>query len=411
MRPLALVAALMAAVIAGGCDTRAPNNPFDPRNPETGGRPNFLTAVARNGFADLRWQDGGMRDIESFSVHRGTDPDTLEMVAALPAVRRTLRDGGLAPGVTYYYAIGFNFEGGGPLLTAPVPATPGPDVPWALDSASSPLVLLSADGRAAVSRYGEGHDFIDLSVESSSSWAWCVDAAAGVLVAYDEDGALRAVLDDFAFPTRVSADPRDGGVWIVSYDAGTLTRVDVRFTREVVDDTLSGPLDVEAAPTGGCWVSDDLGQIHRYYPSGSRTTVAGLSWPAALSDVGREEVWAADPVAREAVRVSPEGVLARTGGLDGPFDVAALPQGGCWIADRKRVLKVDRDGEVLLTVGGFDGARAVSFNPRTGECWVADPPADKIVRIDAEGERVVEMEQLVSPFAIAGRWSGTPTSR
>ena len=96
--------------------------------------------------------------------------------------------------------------------------------------------------------------------------------------------------------------------------------------------------------------------------------------------------------------------MARVDGLDGPYDVAATPDGGCWIADRDRVIRVDGSGEILISVGGFSGARAVDYNPRTDECWVADSLADRIVRVNSQGEFVTVLFDVTSPFEVAGIW-------
>ncbi len=379
-------------------------NPFDPLNPETGGRPSLLSVVARSRFADLRWEDAGVPGLTSLRIYQGTDRTRLEVVAQLPPDRRLYRAAGLEDDVTYYFAVGFQFGDQEPLLTASVPGTPGPDVPWVLDEADPPLVILSADGREVVSRRGEGAYLVDLSVDPSRSVAWTVDPKAGQLIAYDHNGELAALWEGFSFPTRVSADLAEGGVWIISFDQGTLSRVRSSGVRTVVDDTLTGPMDVESSPSGGCWVSDEIGNIYRYSPLGTRTNVAQLSLPVELSDAGRDEVWVADHAAGEAVRLSEEGVLSRVVGLDGPFGVAALPNGGCWIADRQRVLMVDRNGETLLVFDEFKGARALDFNTRTGECWVADSLGDVIVRLDSDGTKTIATTKVISPFMIAGRW-------
>ena len=116
------------------------------------------------------------------------------------------------------------------------------------------------------------------------------------------------------------------------------------------------------------------------------------------------EVWVADPLMDAALLMSAAGIVSQVDGLDGPFDVATTSDGGCWIADRTSVLLVDESGEVQLVVGGFTGAADVAYNSRTGECWVADSLADKIVRVNSSGEWVIVLSGVTSPFALEGRW-------
>jgi hypothetical protein len=399
--------ALFAAVIlmlAAGCDTRTRENPFDPGNPETGGRPSLLNASARDGFVDLRWQDGGMAGIESFGIYKGLSPDSLTLIVSVPFRYRLFREGGLTNGLTYYFAIGFQFFHGEDLLTAAEPATPGPDVTWILDGENRPLALLGADGRSVVSREAFGADLVDLSVEPEISLVWSIDPVRGQLMAYDENGRLSASRPGFELRSRVSADLTRGGVWLISFDRGTLERVDRQGRRSLIDSTLVMPLDVDASPLGGCWVSDAQGLVHRYSPEGAKLTVEQVARPTRLSAIGNNNVWVADPLWDEALKISNAGILARVEGLDGPFDVAATADGGCWIADRTRVIRVDGSGEVLLTVGGFSGAGAIDYNPRTDECWVADSLADRIVRVGSDGEWITVLSDVTAPFAVAGRW-------
>lgn len=407
MRRWLFAVAYLLLTFATGCDTRTRDNPFDPLNPDTAGRPAWLTAAARDGFVDLRWVDGGLPGIEGFTIMRGRSPDTLEVVTEVPPGYRLFRDVGLARDVTYYFAIGFRFHGQEPLLTAVEQATPGPDVPWVLDTEGSPLALLSADGRVVLSREAFGADLVDLSVDPSTASAWCLNYTAGQVIAYNKEGGLDRLWQGFDSPTRLSVDLVSGGVWIISFDAGTLMWVDAAGRKSIIDSTLVRPLDVEASPIGGCWVSDEVGLVHRYSPTGEHVTAAQVARPAVLSVAPGNTVWVADPLADEAVRVSMTGVMARAGGFDGPFGVAATPDGACWVADRERVYKVDPSGTVVLAVEGLKGARSVAYNTRTGECWVADSLDDTVLRVGADGAPVRSTAQLTDPFVIAGRW-GAP---
>ena len=93
---------VLVLVFCGSCETRVRENLFDPLNPDTGGRPPLLRVIARNRFADLRWEDAGIPGLTSFAIYQGTDPDELEIVTLLPTDRRLYRAGGLNDDVTYY---------------------------------------------------------------------------------------------------------------------------------------------------------------------------------------------------------------------------------------------------------------------------------------------------------------------
>lgn len=402
-----LACLLLSSLTPGGCDTRARNNPFDPLNPDTRGRPAFLTAVAKDRRVDLQWSDGGMRDIAGYVVYRGTSADSMTAITTLMPNRRILRDAGLANDVTYFYAIGYAFIGQGELFTAVEPVTPGVNRPWVLEDSIEPLVLLAADGRHVASRHSEGRNLVDLSVEQATGLAWAVDRTAGLLVAYESynfSGRLAAHWQGFASPTRVSADRIDGGVWMLSYDEGFLYRVDPYGRRAVVDSTLNGPLDVAASPDGGCWVSESTGLIYRVDEAGTAVAVEQLGLPVELSATDQGDVWVADPVADEVVRVSEDGIRVRVGGFLGPFGVAAEPGGGCWVADGDRVVRVERSGRIALVLAEFKGAASLDVSPRTGECWVADVEAGRVVRLSEDGAWLTVTDEVSAPFKLQGQW-------
>ena len=102
------------------------------------------------------------------------------------------------------------------------------------------------------------------------------------------------------------------GVSGFSGDGGPATRAD-----------LQGPAEVAALGDGGLLIADTLNRrVRRVLPDGTITTIAG--------DGGTGP--------------GPDGVAAVATQFDGPFAVAAAPDGGAWIAERTRLRRIGLDG-------------------------------------------------------------------
>ncbi len=75
------IAALVAIVALGGCENRpespARSNPFDPRNPSTGGDPLHVRAAPLGPAVIVSWDPVALDGLSGYRVSRRTDPDTL----------------------------------------------------------------------------------------------------------------------------------------------------------------------------------------------------------------------------------------------------------------------------------------------------------------------------------------------
>ena len=104
--------ALLLAASTVACDSRSRTNPLDPDNPDTGGVPANLEALAGDDKVDLRWSDLGLRGIRGFRLWRwvagGASTQLGEGV--LPIEIMSYRDSSVVNGVTYTYRLDFLVE-------------------------------------------------------------------------------------------------------------------------------------------------------------------------------------------------------------------------------------------------------------------------------------------------------------
>jgi hypothetical protein len=63
------------------------------------------------------------------------------------------------------------------------------------------------------------------------------------------------------------------------------------------------------------------------------------------------------------------------------------------------------DGSVMLQAGGFTHPEAVSVDPATGFCWVADTDNNLVVNISRTGQVLAEVEGFVGPASLSVRGS------
>ena len=107
----ARLALLTLALLAAGCAKRERANPFDPQNPETGGRPTGFTTTAGPGLVEMRWDAPHVAGPVGFQVWRRVAGEAAfsALSLPLPGSQTTLSDFGLANGLLHEYRLYYVF--------------------------------------------------------------------------------------------------------------------------------------------------------------------------------------------------------------------------------------------------------------------------------------------------------------
>ena len=425
--PLGLAITLILAAAGVSCSGRERTNPFDPANDETGGEPRSLRAVAGCHRVDLEWDRLEMRDIEGFRIWREAAdgpgaPGVLLTDPGLDAEVTAYADTTLANETVAAYRVEFVFPGNPAAFTTAATARPGSALVWCSDPCGWGLSLLAPDAGQIRGTLAYGSPILDLDIDSAGHrvFAASISLPAAVLVV-SSLGADSVAQIPLAGPSAVSWSAREGALAVASFYE---RRVDwVRPDGQAIFSFDCGPWYPEDVAFRGMeqtWIALSSGGLEGgllvrvHVSSGTCDTLAeDLGRPVAVvDDPSGPGCWVAD---RSGAVLFVSDALAGTrtaaGTFRGPTDVEADGRGNCWVADPEAglVARIDRHGQLLDAVAGWAGVRGVSYDSTTASLWIALPDQGRICRLAAAGE----VGTLIGsgavpgcPQKVAGDWLG-----
>ncbi len=393
--------AVLLCVLVAGCTTRDAANPLDPDNPDTHGKPAWLSALADDGAVDVAWDVPGYDDLREVRL---VDADTETVLARTSTGEGTFRHAGLANGEERRYRLDLVLETARVLDLPVVIAEPGPEVVWVFEDGSGILTRLTPDGRSRRSRtgYPSGNAVF---ADPDSGFALLSEFYAGRVRLIDRDGVERWSNDSLLGPLvalRVFegwwvADARAGAVHFVD-DAGGIVWSDSSFVQII---------DLAAAGENAVWVADRDGVVARLERNvGVTRRDSTAAEPVAVSAAPDGGFWVADRAGEALVRISAAGdILARID--DRPGVVALYPDpvvaGSVWAVDRVRrsVALFDPDGSALAEITGLTAPSSMAVSPDGGTLWIADPGLGRVIRMRRDGTELSRSEPLAFPTSIA----------
>lgn len=117
----------------------------------------------------------------------------------------------------------------------------------------------------------------------------------------------------------------------------------------------------------------------------------------------------------QAVLYGSDGTLRETLAADGlyyPYGIAYDDSGNLWVADsgNDRVLKTDREGNVLIEITSADGTglsdpRGVAVDLEYGDVYVTDTGNDRVLRFEADGTFATDLGAEEDPVTFDMPWS------
>jgi DNA-binding beta-propeller fold protein YncE len=394
---LLLVAGVALAV--AGCSTRDHGNPLDPENPDTGGEPRWLTALADDGAVDLSWEVPYYRDLDAVRLVSTGTGAVLWTGDWGPASFRHTR---LTNGVEQGYRLDLVLNAGKILHLPEETATPGPDVPWIYDAGSGSVKRLTPDGRGVRFKVSAPNGTA-VTADPDSSGVLVVEFFAGRVRLLDRSGRERWRVDTLLRPIAALRD--SGGWWVADVGLGSVSFYDDDGGFVYGDSSFTYPVDLALSSAGGVWVADEIGPVARLVPYQGIAAVDSLENPLALAAAPGGGVWVADRGASTLLRLDPSGAETfRAGGYPGiEFLAADSPSGGVWAADRngRRVVLVGGSGEEILSVPGFPAPASLAAAPDGSEVWVADPSLGRVVRLARDGRELSRSVGATSPVSVS----------
>jgi len=408
-RRLLVLAALL--VVGVGCSNRLRNNPFDPGNPDTGGRPPGFVGVAGDGRIDLSWDLVVSDHLLGYELFRQGPGDTgfVLVKALIPADETSFSDSLLVNDSTYAYRLRFVLVGGRRGTSSDVVARPGTARIWVADAGTGFITRVAPDGRARefVLPGLETPSFV--GVEPVQGRVWATSRDQGIIAIWSPNGILIDVNGSLGAPGRVAPIPTTNDAWVTDERAGAVHRFNsgAGITASATDFDL--PSDVVAV-SGGAWVADRDGRRLVHMTSAAVVdfdeAVPDKPWRLA-SDPSNGDVWVSYTEAGAVECRNNAGALRfRIEDLARPFTISFDATAGlAWIVEASgdEVVAFDRTGVKRATLS-VKAPRGVVANPRNGEIWVtslnAGDGTGTLQHFDAQGNLLTSLGLFTRPSAV-----------
>jgi sugar lactone lactonase YvrE len=405
----ALLVVLTLATLAAGCSRRLRDNPLDPGNPETGGRPAGFNAVAGYASVTLTWTPQPALAIDGFQLERLDPGDSLyrPLGDVLPRGASTFLDVGRTNGLTYRYRI-YYVIGGAP-VRAPAEdlATPGPLRPWVTEYGGQRVARLSPDGRDVLFRVGNLGAVGGLALDPTGR-LWCSAEAQGWLSGLETSGDFRLRIEGIQAPGELAVSPADETVWVVDRE-GQLLHYGVDGS-----PATPGSIGLLASPEGlavgpgdlSVWVCEGRGnRVRRYSAAGSIIASAVVPQPLRVAVDSTTNIgWVTSYDQGRVYRIAGDGTVIDSAAVGGPVGIAVdHAHGRVWVADELDGVAIALDLTTLarlVTVPSLVGVRDVAIDRASGDAWFTVTGLDALVRLDVNGHELARLAGLDTPLDV-----------
>lgn len=396
---------VLLAILLSSCTERLRDNPFDPENPETGGKPAAPRLTSARDSVLISWQRFDVADIKFYNLYR-----RLEGEAAFQLINT------FSPDVFEYREIGAEFDrerwyrlsvstaSHESPLSDSVRIRPGPTFVWALDISAGDLVKYTHDGEHLIFRSNIAIRPTRLAVNPNTNSALIIDFWAQEVIAVDANGSFTGLTVRNPGATDLEINLRDNSFYVLNEEGGTLQQYSEKGELLITLENMTRPRAIAADPaTGEVWVINS-GRHEVLQVDFKAQTV--FRYPGFLStydlafDARRRVFWAADSAS--VLRFSPANPFIQL--IFSSFRFArkiAVDQnsGACWVIDwhfapgQSSVVKLNAEGAREFEITGFVDPRALAVNPFNGNCFVTDPGKGELVQISPEGEVISVLQK------------------
>jgi len=394
---LKIIISIFIVCLFFACTDRERLNPIDPKNPETGGRPEITKIYSEFDRVVLQWKQLQLDRIQGYRIYRRQDSNSSFIPIHLaPPDTGQFIDDGLVFDKRYDYfftVVAGDFE---TASSDTVSITPGPTIIWSTDVYNRRILKISHDGAHEIKQIAvDGYPWalaydnesdvlwytdtflnrvytvksqtyeivldvansepIDLVLDKLNDHIWIADETQGKLFVFNRQGEKIREVDGFEKPVSIDCMLNDGSCWVADSRAETVTKISKFFQTIVQIKDLINPTSVSVNQrTGDCWVADS-------------------SRVLKFDSKGRLQ-------------------LAITSSLKLPRYLAVDSASGvCWVIDyslyayQSRLFCFDNDGEQLFELTGFSWPENLKINPYDHTCIVTDSGAGRILKIASNG--------------------------
>jgi hypothetical protein len=372
-------AVVMIFMITGiGCVDRPRDNPLDPQNPRTHGKPTALKLSCKEQQVFISWDQLDIRDLMGMNIYRKGGEDTIfKMINNTPIPGLEFIDEDVVYGLEYEYQITAETQKYESIESESKTIIPGPTYTWVADSYIGQITRYCHDMRYNLFRIGSIAFPTAIAASSSDRTAWVLEEYSNRIYKISDQGRLEVIIEDLNSPTALAVNQQNGDVWIAQQSYNTVSQ----------------------------WSSQGI----------PLRSFAAFEQPVAL-DVHEltNECWVVDNKARNVSRIYGQQVYALEKPLVSPQDIAVDPENhAIWVADSTYVLRYDYPGHGHWTeIDGFFWATLVTPCKVTNCCWIVDlcepgKPA-KLLKVNAQGNILFELGEFYNPKGISvNRFDGS----
>ncbi len=190
-------------------------------------------------------------------------------------------------------------------------------------------------------------------------------------------------------------DPGWGTCWVADADGGSVTKIAPACDDiSALNVEMGTPTAVLADPYNDvCWTADGSGRVILLSNRGViNRTLYGFGNPTALGLFPKEgSVWVLDAGLNRLVKLGSDGAVeVEYGPLTEPRALACDPvTGDAYVADGDNIVRVDREGKFVAEFTGFSAPADITFDGATEKLWVCDTGNGRLVKIDRDGNVIL----------------------
>ncbi len=443
LRPLPV---LFLLLILAGCGSRDRSNPFDPKNPDTGGVLPGLRVVAGDHRADISWDLQAFGSGPKVRIERFYNTESeFRTVAVLPLEAGAYSDDPLTNGGEYIYRVRVVAASGSEGVATVDTAGPEADRPWILDSGNERLVELSPDNRDIRHASNSPSTPADVQFDAHHQVLWVANPFDGTVAKLDPSGQGLAAYSVLDFPNVLAVDESRGELWVGDDRNGTVMKITSGGERICRAEGFAGVASLAVDPEdGGVWVAEpDAGRVTKVRADGIRqVTVRGFTSPRrVVFDPGSAPlhvpaaVWIADFANGQIAKATPQGrEIFRLVGYPGisalhlestytsgtPYVGGTLYVGVTSLVGDGMILALDQDGRELWRASGPRNPVGIALNRESGghpddirdpcrySVWVADAGSGAAWKFTCGGRFASRQGGFSAPQAIACVIPGPP---
>lgn len=226
---------------------------------------------------------------------------------------------------------------------------------------------------------------------------------SGTVAALNDAGEQYYSLSGFTRPRAIDCYAQDGSVWILDYYGNCAYKYNISGNQIYQTPTGSGQL--LRRPTGldiyqedgVVWIANrDDNQVIKLAADGTlRAVITGFTFPRDVSTVPDSgNCWVANEVGGNAILIRETAtgstnytsvLLAESGDLGAPWDIAAVPGGAAWVCNKNSgtLYGLDANGNTTAELTGFVELTSVYIHPVTNAIYAVDKGDGKIIGFPA----------------------------